>query len=139
MRHYNILPTEQIKAVSLSKDALKRLSWIDWYYSHGKNAELACRHFGISKSVFYRWFNRFDKKNLLSLEFDTKTRRPKKVREMTTNPLILKRIYAIRKDDPEAAGGKVRRLLLFPGHPVLRAGDPAVFDFYRRWISAGVH
>lgn len=101
MRHYNILPTEQIKAVSISQDALKRLHWIDWYYSHGKNAEGTSRHFGISKSVFYRWFNRFDKKNLQTLEFNTKTRRPKKVREMTTDPTILKRIYDIRKKDPE--------------------------------------
>lgn len=99
MRHYNILPTAQIKAASLSKDALKRLLWIDWYHGHGKNAEGTCRHFGISKSVFYRWFNRFDKGNLTTLEFDTKTRRPHTLREMTTAPRILKLIYDIRLGD----------------------------------------
>ena len=57
MRRYNILSTPVIKTASLSKDALKRLTWIDWYFSHEKNAELTCRHFGIAKSVFYRWFN----------------------------------------------------------------------------------
>lgn len=101
MRHYNILPTVQIKAASLSKDALRRLIWLDWYYSHQKNAELTCRHFGISKSLFYRWRNRFDKRNLRTLEFDTKTRRPKKAKEMTTPLWIQKRIYDIRLADLE--------------------------------------
>lgn len=90
-----------IQAASLSKEGLKRLTWFDWYYAHGKNAELTCRHFGISKSVFYRWFNRFDKRNLRSLEFDTKTRRPKRVREMTTPQWIQQRIYDIRFADRE--------------------------------------
>jgi len=101
MRHYKILPISVIKTSSLSRDALKRLLWFDWYFSHGKNAELTCRHFGISKSVFYRWKNRFSPGNLRTLEFDTKTRRPKKVREMTTPLWVRKRIYEIRLQDLE--------------------------------------
>lgn len=101
MRAFKILPVGTIKAANLSKDALKRLTWIDWYFDHGSNAESTCRHFSISKSVFYRWFNRFNKYNLCSLEFDTKTRRPHKLREMTTDPKILQKIYAIRLNDPE--------------------------------------
>lgn len=111
MRHYNILPVSVIKTASLSKDALKRLAWIDWYFSHGKNAELTCRHFGIAKSVFYRWFNRFDKRNLKSLEFNTKTRRPHHVREMTTPLLVQKRIYAIRFADPEKSKYEIQEEL----------------------------
>lgn len=101
MRHYKIIPTIQIKSASLSKDALKRLVWIDWYFTHGKNAELTCRHFGISKSVFYRWKNRFNPKNLQTMEFDAKTRRPHKVREMTTPLWIQQKIYNIRLLDLE--------------------------------------
>lgn len=101
MRHYNIVPWNQIKDSSLSKDGLRRLTWMDWYYSHGKNAELTCRHFGISKSLFYRWKNRFNKGSLKTLEFDTKTRRPHKVRTMTTPLWIQKKIYDIRADDLE--------------------------------------
>lgn len=99
MRHYNTVPWKQVKESSLSKNGLKRLLWIDWYLSHGKNAEATCRHFGISKSVFYRWFNRYDKQNLKTLEFDTKLRRPHHLREMTTSPRVLKLIYDIRLDD----------------------------------------
>lgn len=101
MRHYKIIPTVQIKSASLSKDALRRLLWIDWYFNHGKNAELTCRHFCISKSVFYRWKNRFNSKNLQTLEFDTKTRRPHKVREMTTPMWIQQKIYNVRFLDLE--------------------------------------
>lgn len=111
MRHYNILPTVQIKAASLSKDALKRLTWIDWYFCHGKNAEKTCRHFGISKSVFYRWFNRFDKRNLKSLKFNTKTRRPHKIREMTTPLWIQKKIYDIRFNDLEKSKYEIQEEL----------------------------
>ena len=101
MRAFNILPVPVIQAASLSRDGLRRLIWIDWYFSHGRNAERTCRHFGISKSVFYRWFNRFDKRNLKTLDFDTKTRRPHNVREMTTPLWIQKRIYNIRLADLE--------------------------------------
>lgn len=102
MRAYKILPVEiRVKDFNLSKEALKRLAWMDWYFSHGENAEVTCRHFGISKSVFYRWKNRFNKHDLTSLEFNTKLCRPHKLREMTTPTWILKRIYGIRKDDLE--------------------------------------
>ena len=101
MRHYNILPVPVIQAAELSKDGLKRLSWIDWYFSHGNNAELTCRHFGISKSVFYRWRNRFNPRNLRTLEFDTKLRRPHKLREMTTPKWLQQKIYEIRLNDLE--------------------------------------
>lgn len=111
MRHYNILPTGQIKSASLSKDALKRLIWIDWYYSHNKNAELTCCHFDISKSVFYRWLNRFDKQNLKTLEFNTKTRRPKKVREMTTPIWIRQKIIEIREADIEKSKYEIQEEL----------------------------
>ncbi len=111
MRHYKIIPTGEITAASLSKDGLKRLTWIDWYYSHGKNAELTCRHFGVSKSLFYRWLNRFNKNNLKTLEFDTKTRRPKKLREMTTPMWIRKRIYDIRLSDLEKSKWEIHEEL----------------------------
>lgn len=102
MRAYKILPRTVLCQVGLlSRDALRRLSWMDWYITHGKNAEGTCRHFNISKSVFYRWKNRFNKYNLSSLEFDTKTRRPHNTRAMTTPLYVLGKIYQIRKADLE--------------------------------------
>lgn len=100
MRVYKIVPANiKVGDFKLSKDALRRLLWIDWYFSHGKNAEGTCRHFGVSKSVFYRWLKRFNKYNLQSLEFNTKLRRPHRLREMTTPSSTLKLIYDIRLAD----------------------------------------
>lgn len=100
MRAFKILPVEmKVRDFNLSKEALKRLAWIDWYSSHGRNAEATCRHFSISKSVFYRWKNRFNKTDLTSLEFNPKLCTPHHLREMTTDPKILKLIYTIRLND----------------------------------------
>lgn len=111
MRHYRILPTAQIKACSLSHDAQKRLWWMDWYLSHGRNAEQTCRHFGISKSVFYRWKGRYNPKNLKTLEDDKRTRRPHHVRSMTTPSRIIQMIYDIRKGDMEKSKYEIQEEL----------------------------
>lgn len=111
MRAYKILPTAQIKAASLSPDALKRLWWMDWYRNHDRNAEQTCRHFGISKSVFYRWKKRYVPKNLKTLEDDKKTRRPKRVRTMTTSSWIIRMIYELRKTDQEKSKWEIHEEL----------------------------
>ena len=111
MRHYNILPVNIVRTAQLSKDALKRLWWMDWYITHGKNAEATCRHFGISKSVFYRWKNKYKRFNLKTLEDDKKNRRPHKVREMTTPAWIQKRIYDIRLADREKSKYEIQEEL----------------------------
>jgi len=111
MRHYNIIPKELVKIAQLSKDAHRRLWWIDWYQTHGKNAQSTCRHFGISKSVFYRWKNRYNPRNLKTLEDDTSNRRPHKVREMTTPAWIQQRIYEIRLADREKSKYEIQEEL----------------------------
>lgn len=40
---------------TLSKAAKQRLKWVDYYHSHGNNARLTCRHFGIAHRTFYRY------------------------------------------------------------------------------------
>ena len=74
---------------------------MDWYYTHGQNAEGTCRHFALSKSVFYRWLRRFNKYKLSSLEFDSRTRRPDHLRQMTTPRETVKLVCDIRRSDPE--------------------------------------
>lgn len=101
MRAFRTFPKIQVETSKLSKDALKRLSWFDFSRSHDGNASLTCRYFGISRDTFYRWKRRFNPRVLQSLEFDTKTRRPHKVRIMQVSPPIVHRIYLIRKEDPE--------------------------------------
>lgn len=116
MRSFKILPVVSLSRIKeLSRDALRRLEWMDWYFTHGKNAEGTCRHFSLSKSVFYLWLNRFNRYNLSSLEFNPGTRRPKKVRTMTTPRVIIDRIYEIRKDDLEKSKYEIHEELLREG------------------------
>jgi transposase InsO family protein len=61
----------------LSKDAKKRLAWMD-HYRKTKNAALTCRHFGISRECFYGWKRRYDPFRLASLE--ETSRRPHRTR-----------------------------------------------------------
>jgi transposase-like protein len=129
MRSFKILPVEiKVRDFKLSKEALIRLAWMDWYFSHGKNAEATCRHFSISKSVFYRWKGRFNKHNLTTLEFNTKLCTPHHLREMTTPTWILKRIYGIRKDDPEKSKYEIHEELL-------RAGIKVCHDTIQKVIN----
>ena len=101
MRAYNIVPWEQIKAVNLSRKAQKRLIWIDWYYSHGKKVRLTLAHFVLSPDVFYRYLKRFNKEGLKGLGDDFSTRRPKKLRQMTTTQFVINKIKEIREQDLE--------------------------------------
>ena len=101
MRAFKILPSSVIIAASLSKAALKRLEWFDWNKAHKGIISLTCRHFGISRDTYYLWKGRFNPRSLRSLEDNTKTRRPKNVRQMTTPLWIRDLICTIRSNDPE--------------------------------------
>ena len=63
---------ESLKKPPLSREAKKRLACFDYYYSHGKNASLTCRHFGISRKTFYKWLKRYNKNDLSTLEDESK-------------------------------------------------------------------
>jgi len=135
MRHYNILPKDLVRTASLSKDALKRLWWMDWYQTHAKNAEATCRHFGISKSVFYRWKNRYKRFNLKTLEDDTSNRRPHSLRQMTTDPAILKRIYDIRYADLEKSKWEIQEELRREGVTVGRSAIQKVINRHSELLN----
>lgn len=51
--------TSLVRQGTISKDAAKRLRWMDHYRRH-RNVSLTCRYFGISPQTFYRWKDRFD-------------------------------------------------------------------------------
>jgi putative transposase len=87
-------------AKNLSKAAKQRLRWMDYYQSHGRNARLTCRHFGISPDVFYRWKRRYNRGDLRTLEDNLKTRRPKQTRLPKTDPLLVAQVKALREQYP---------------------------------------
>jgi transposase InsO family protein len=79
----------------LSKEAKKRLAWMDHYRANGKNASLTCRHFGISRECFYEWKRRYDPFRLASLE--EKSRAPKNTRSWEVSRREEFRIKKLRK------------------------------------------
>lgn len=87
-------------AAALSREARRRLQWMDFYEHHDRNARLTCRHFGISSAAFYRWWHRYDPRRLASLEDDRRTRRPRRVRQPQTAPALVARIKALREQYP---------------------------------------
>lgn len=129
MRAFRTFPLLQITASHLSRAALIRLAWFDYYRSHGNNSSLTCRYFGISRDTFYRWRRRFTPHNLRSLEFDTKTRRPHQIRRMTTALWIQKKIYDIRHDDPEKSKYEIQKELQEQGVTV---GQTAIQKIIKR-------
>lgn len=98
-------------AAQLSREARRRLHWMDFYEHHGRNARLTCRHFGISPDVFYRWRRRFDPRRLASLNDDPRTRRPHRVRPPQTPPAVVERIRALREEYPRWGKAKLVVLL----------------------------
>lgn len=116
MRAFKHFPSLKIQESNLSKKALIRLGWMDWYFNRGKNAELTCRHFGISKSVFYRWKNRFNPSNLKSLEFNPKLRRPRHLRAMTTPQYLIDEVVKIRSGDLEKSKYEIQAELKDRGY-----------------------
>lgn len=129
MRAFKQFPKIQVCTSNLSKDALKRLSWLDFYYSHNLNISLTCRYFGISRVTFYLWRNRFNPRSLRSLEFDTKTRRPHNTREMTTPLWVQKRIYEVRLNDLEKSKYEIQAELKDQG---ILVGQTAIQKVIRR-------
>src|SRR5579871_2813419 len=83
---------------SLSKEAKQRLRWMDYYHKH-RDASLTCRHFGISRSLFYKWKKRYDQRGPRGLEDISK--RPSHVRTPTTPTAQVDLIRRLRREHPE--------------------------------------
>jgi len=97
--------------LNLSRAAKQRLEWLIWYETTAKfNASLTSRHFGISRKVFYTWFNRFDETNLRLLENLSRTPRHTRQKEITA--LEEEKIVNFRKSHIRWGKMKLKRLYL---------------------------
>jgi len=100
---------KQAKLLKLSKTACTRLEWIIFYETRAeRNASLTCRHFGIAPKTFYKWFHRFDEKNLRTLE--SQSTAPKRTRQREVTRTEESRIVALRKDHMVWGKMKLQRL-----------------------------
>ncbi len=102
--------------VELSKAARQRLKWFDYYNSHGHNARLTCRYFGISPQTFYRWKRRYNPHHLESLEDGS--RRPKHLRQPTWSIELAQAVLRLREEYPRWGKDKLVILLREQGWQV---------------------
>jgi transposase InsO family protein len=93
----------------LSKKAKRRLEWIIYYETKAqKNTTLTCRHFGISRSLWYYWKKRFNEEDLSSLEDIPPI--AQKTRQKEYTPLQYERVLCIRKKYIRYGKEKILRL-----------------------------
>jgi putative transposase len=92
----------------LSREARTRLEWMD-YHRRCDNVALTCRHFGISRQIFYRWQKRYDAQNLSTLE--SRSHRPHRRRQPTWSPASAERVLALRRQFPRWGKDKLAVLL----------------------------
>lgn len=114
MRVKQAVPPSVLRVVSrdlpdLSRKARLRLQYILYYQSHGHNASLTARHFGISRRTFYRWYNRYDPKHLDSLE--DRPCLPKRRRQPTWSLELAKQVLQLRERYPGWGKDKLAVLL----------------------------
>ena len=96
-------------AAALRREAQKRLQWFDHYLSHGRNAALTCRYFGISRQTFDRWKRRYDPQNLSTLE--DRSHRPHHRRHPTWTAEQAERVRRLRERYPRWGKDKLAVLL----------------------------
>jgi putative transposase len=94
---------------SLGRSARTRLQWMLFYLFNGRNAARTCRHFGISRQTFYRWWRRFDRHDLSTLE--GRSHRPRRVRQPTWSAAAAERLLALRRENPRWGKDKLVVLL----------------------------
>jgi transposase InsO family protein len=106
----SILPTgNKLRSVSLGREAKHRLRVIE-YYLGCHSVALTCRHFGICRSYFYKWYRRFNPRNLQSLE--SLSRKPHRTRLATYDTGFVSLIRKLRTDYPYLSAKKLARIVL---------------------------
>lgn len=100
----------RIRPVKLSREAKHRLAVIEHYLNKTRNVSLTCRHFAIPRSYFYKWYKRYNPRNLTSLE--DRSRRPHRLRPATYDYSLVKLVRKLRTDYPSYSSKKLAVILL---------------------------
>ncbi|MDA2914575.1 integrase core domain-containing protein [Acidobacteriia bacterium AH_259_A11_L15] len=95
--------------VERSRAARARLQWMDFYRTHGQNAALTCRRFGLSRQTFYRWQRRYHPEDLTPLE--DRSHRPHRRRQPTWSPQLAEQVLRLRRQYPRWGKDKLVVLL----------------------------
>ncbi|MGH8378484.1 MAG: integrase core domain-containing protein [Gammaproteobacteria bacterium] len=86
------------------------------YLDHGRNAAFTCRHFGISRQCFYRWWRRYDPHDLTTLE--GRSHRPHHRRQPTWSADLADTMLSLRRQFPRWGKDKLVILARRRGYQV---------------------
>jgi hypothetical protein len=100
---------KSILAYSISDEAKFRMEVIDHFNKFGLASTKQA--FKIGKSTIYRWKNMFKKSKGILSSLIPKSRRPKKIRQMTTDIKLLEMIVELRKLHPRIGKRKIKPIL----------------------------
>lgn len=106
----NNLALSRVRSVRLSKQAQHRLHIIEHFLHKTRNVSLTCRHYAIGRSYFYKWYRRYDPRNLRTLE--SKCTKPHKLRLATYNYDFVSVVRKLRQDYPSYSAKKLARIVL---------------------------
>lgn len=111
MKAHDILPGagSLTRLLEISKEAKRRLKWLDYYSSHGRNASFTCRHFGISPDTFYRWKRRYKPGILITLE--SSSTRPRTYRQSAIPIRTIQTVVDLRRKDMALSKYKLAAIL----------------------------
>ena len=101
--------------VELSREALVRLDWMD-FYRKTQNVALTSRHFGISRQTFYRWQKRYEPLDLTTLE--ERSHCPHHRRQPSWSFPLERKVLQLRLQFPRWGKDKLAVLLRQQGQPV---------------------
>lgn len=110
------LAAEGRDETQLSRDARRRLKAIRWFEEHGRNASLAARHAGYSRSAFYVWLKRY--KDLGPKGLEDRSHRPRRVRAPTWSSALAAAVRGLRETHPRWGKDKLAVLLRDQGFEV---------------------
>lgn len=98
---------ERLPGAQLSREAKQRLKILDYARTHSVSA--TCRHFGIARTTFYRWANRYDPQRLALLE--NRSSRPRRSRRPTWTAAQVAAVRAARETHPRWGKDKLAIVL----------------------------
>jgi putative transposase len=97
------------RTADISREAQRRVKWFDYYEANGQNARKTCRHFDISPNTFYYWKDRYDPRNLRTME--DRSHRPRRVRQHTWTAAAEQAVLELRERYPRWGKAKLAVLL----------------------------
>lgn len=100
---------EEAEENKLHVSIVDRLKVILFFVDHQHSITQTCRHFGISRSTFHRWVERFDPKNILSLQ--DRSHDPFSLRQSTVSAEAVELIRRYRMRYTQMGKEKISELL----------------------------